>query len=117
MSRVRYNYFMKKNIEEFLTLLVEDEFVEAHEVLEDLWREWKNTPIKRDESFILKGLINGATALALEKLKREEASKQVWATFLKYEPLIETITSQYTPLYKEAQKLLHVKVANTKIKS
>lgn len=98
-----------KELKEFLKVVNNNKFVEGHEVLEDKWKEWKNIPAQREESFILKGLINGSTALALKVMKREKPSQQVWDTFKKYEPLIETIDSEHTPLYKEAQKLLYVK--------
>lgn len=98
-----------KDIEKFLHVISTDSFVAGHEVLEDLWREWKNTPEKREESFILKALINGATALALKVMGRDEPAAQVWSTFLKYEPLIKTLTCKDTDLYTQAQKLLHVK--------
>lgn len=98
-----------KELKEFLEIVANNGFYEGHEVLEDKWKELKNIPDKRDESYILKGLINGSTALALKVMGRDKPSKQVWSTFLKYSPLIDTIDSKYTPLYREAQKLLHVK--------
>lgn len=98
-----------KELNEFLHVVSINDFVEGHEVLEITWKKYKNIPELREESFILKGLINGSTALALKVMGRDEPSKKVWATFLKYSPLIETIDSKHTPLYIEAQKLLHVK--------
>ena len=98
-----------KELNEFLHVVSINDFVEGHEVLEITWKKYKKIPELREESFILKGLINGSTALALKVMGRDKPSKQVWDTFLKYSPLIETVNSQYTPLYKEAQKLLYVK--------
>ncbi len=100
-----------KDIHKFIQVVSENDFVAGHEVLEDKWREWKNNPDLREESFILKGLINGATALALKVMKRDLPANQVWDTFKKYEPLIETLTCKNSSLYKQAQKLLHVKYA------
>ena len=66
-------------------------------------------PDMRDESYILKGLINGSTALALKVLKRDGPSQKVWTTFLKYSPLIDEIDSEFFALYKEARVLLEKK--------
>lgn len=98
-----------KELKEFLHIVEENDFVEGHEVLEDKWREWKKISYLKDESFILKGLINGSTALALRVKKREKPALQVWNTFLKYSPLIDTIESKHTKLYKEARTLLYKK--------
>ncbi len=96
-------------LEEFIVIVQNEEFVEGHEVLEELWRTWKNTQDLREESYILKGLINGSTALALMRLGRAEGAQKVWETFEKYALLIDTIPSTHTALYKKAQSLLHVK--------
>jgi len=98
-----------KDLKEFLQVVTNNEFVEGHEVLELKWKEWKNIPSMREESFILKGLINGSTALALKVMKRDEPAQRVWDTFLKYAPLINDVDSSFTPLYKDAEKLLHKK--------
>ena len=98
-------------LKKFLHVVNNNDFVEGHEVLEDKWKEWKKIPNKKEESYILKGLINGSTALALKVKKRDEPSKRVWSTFLKYSPLIDKIDSKYTPLYKEARELLENKKA------
>jgi formyltetrahydrofolate synthetase len=100
-----------KELNKFLDMVTNNEFVEAHEVLEDRWREWKNNPSQREESFILKGLINGTTALALKVMKKDAPANQVWKTYKKYEPLIEKINSIHTPMYKKAQQLLLKKYA------
>ena len=90
----------------FMQVVSDEDFVEGHECLEEQWKEWKNDPLKREESFILKGLINGSTALALQRLGRPLPALQVWATFEKYRPLIRTINSPYTKAYEEAERLL-----------
>lgn len=98
-----------QELELFMRVVAEEDFVQAHEVLEDKWREWKKIPHQKEESFILKGLINGATALALKRLGRDESALVVWETFLKYQPLIETLKSPLTPEYKAAEALLEAK--------
>lgn len=98
-----------KALELFIHVVEKEEFVEGHEVLEEMWKEWKNKPEKREESFILKGLINGSTALALYRLGRIEGAKRVWETFEKYRPLIQKIASTHTVKYQEAEALLDKK--------
>jgi hypothetical protein len=100
---------MKQAIQKFLHLVEKNNFLEAHEVLEDNWHTYKKTPHLKDESFLIKGLINGATALALQQLQRESSAHKVWNTFKKYEPLIETISSEHIQDYQEAINLLNLK--------
>ena len=98
-----------KELKEFLKIVQDNNFVEGHEVLENRWKEWKKIPSLKDESYILKGLINGSTALALKAKNKSAPANRVWDTFLKYSPLIDKIDSKYTLLYIEAREILHVK--------
>lgn len=100
-----------KAIEHFLDVVEKDEFVEGHEVLETDWHRLKKLPEYENEAKILKGLINASTALALACKGKKEGAKQVWQTYEKYAPLIDTTPSTYTELYKEAQALLLRKYA------
>jgi len=97
------------SIDKFLKVVANDEFVEGHEVLEDRWRELKKSAKTLDESKILKGLINGSTALALKNLGKEKGAKTVWATFEKYRPLIDSKTCDNSAKYKLAEGLLDEK--------
>lgn len=96
-------------LEEFLNVLRRDEFVEGHEILEEEWHRLKKLPDYENEAKILKGLINASTALALARKGKNEGAVRVWQTFEKYAPLIDTVDSTLTPLYKEATKLLYEK--------
>ena len=96
-------------LEKFMEVVEEEDFVEGHEVLEDTWRAWKNDPATRQESYILKGLINGATALALVRLGRPSSAHKVWETYEKYRPLIDTTPCALTPNYRQACALLEAK--------
>ena len=98
-----------KRIDEFLKVVANDEFVQGHEVLEDDWRELKKAQETLDESKILKGLINGSTALALKNLGKEKGAKTVWATFEKYRPLIHSKICDDSEKYKQAEQLLDEK--------
>ncbi len=93
-------------IEDFLTVVANDAFVEGHEVLEIEWHRLKKLPEYSDEAKILKGLINASTALALACKGKHEGAKQVWQTYEKYAPLIATTPSPHTALYQQAQVLL-----------
>ncbi len=93
----------------FLEIVEKENFAKAHEVLEEVWKKWKQIPSKKEESYILKGLINGATALALIRLGRKEGAMRVWKVYEKYAPLVDKTASSHTALYKRAQKLLEVK--------
>lgn len=100
-----------KALYEFLEVIANEEFVEGHEVLEVPWKAWKRLPEKEAEARILKGLINGATALALKRKGRHDPALRVWKTYEKYRPLIGTTPSAHTALYKAAQVLLEEKYA------
>ena len=100
--------------EKFIDVVQHEAFIEAHEVLEDTWRAWKAEPALREESFILKGLINGATALALFRLGKTSGAHRVWSTYEKYRPRINTIPSLHTPFYKKAEALLDAKYQEIK---
>jgi hypothetical protein len=79
-----------KELEEFRELILSKEFGEAHEVLEDTWRKNRDSV----EGKILKGFINGATALQLRKLGRVESSEKVWKTFEKFMKLFSEDSPQ-----------------------
>ncbi len=98
-----------QSIDKFIEAIKSDDFVEGHEVLEDDWKELKKSPDTLDESKILKGLINGSTAIALKLRGKDKGAQTVWATFEKYRPLIEEKSYKNTPKYKEAQRLLDEK--------
>jgi len=102
-------------LKKFMYAVENNDFIEGHEVLEDKWKEWKKIPSLKEESFILKGLINGSTALALKVKKKEKPSVQVWGTFLKYSPLIDEIDSEFSTMYKSARELLLRKSIEYKI--
>ena len=94
-------------IDDFMTMVEHSEFAEAHEVLEDDWKALRKEG-KKDESNILKGFINGATAFELNRRGRDSASR-VWQTFVKYRPLINEIDSLHVKKYEECALFLEEK--------
>ncbi len=99
---------MRQTITNFITTVTEDHFIEAHEILEHSWKILKNEG-KREEALLQKGLINGTTAIGLHLRGKTDGARRVWQAFEKYRPLIETVESELTPLYREAEALLNRK--------
>ena len=94
-------------IDEFIALILNKQFVEAHEVLEHDWKELKKAG-EKDKAKFIQGLINGTTAVALFYKGRESAFIKVWATFQKYKPLIDTIELDSKEKYIEAIDILEI---------
>ncbi len=86
------------NIDTFISMLQKGEFAQAHEVLESDWKALRSAG-KRDESNILKGFINAATAFELKRRGRESAAR-VWQTYKKYRPLIDAAESEHVATYQ-----------------
>lgn len=90
-------------IDRFIFAVENEYYAEAHELLEDDWRDLKKSG-QLEKSQVLKGLINGATALALyHKKKKPEGFKKVWPVFEKYIPLLEKID------FEEKEKYYYIK--------
>ena len=95
-----------KSIEQFIHAINNHEFVEAHEILEHDWKNYKKQGLKK-EAKALQGLINGATALALYLIKgRPDAYKKIWSVFEKYEHLLDEIDIEDIEKYHEAKDIL-----------
>lgn len=93
-------------IKRFIYAIENNLFVEAHELLEDDWKLYKKNN-EKDKARALKGLINGATALALyHTKKRPEGYKKVWPVFEKYKHLLDNIEIEELEKFHEARELL-----------
>jgi predicted metal-dependent hydrolase len=94
---------MKKHLELFIDDIENDRFVEAHEIMEEYWREIRKSdhPLKN----LCKGFINGATAFELVKRDKMKGAFQLWATYEKYLPIMVEGIENYELFYK-ADKLL-----------
>jgi hypothetical protein len=113
--KIDYSIFNQKTaIDRFLYAIENDYFVEAHELLEDDWNLYKKQG-QKNKALMLKGLINGATALALFFIKKRPASyEKVWPAFLKYIPLLDELEIEdKDKFYKAKEILLNI---NNKIK-
>lgn len=94
------------SIEEFITAVSQEKFVEAHELLEEEWKYYKRIE-EKSKAKAVQGLINGATALALYKKNRPDAYVRIWKVFKKYKILIEELDNNEK--YHEASVLLELK--------
>lgn len=107
------------SIERFIYAIENRMFVEAHELLEDDWREYKkiyketNHDSYRIKAKAVQGLINGATALALYFDKKRPLSyEKIWAVFEKYKPLLDEVDLPNLEKYHKAKEIL-IKINNT----
>ncbi len=77
---------MQKACERFMELIQNEDFYEAHEVLEDFWFPYRKS--KESKVLVIKGFINASVALELQRLGRTENAKKVWKNYEKYRMLI-----------------------------
>jgi len=96
------------SIDKFIEAVQKHQFVEAHELLEDDWKEYKKIGLK-DHARILKGLINGTTAIALFVKGRPPQCEKIWAVFNKYMPLLDTTNLENKQRFIDAKVLLEKK--------
>ena len=95
---------MKNRITEYLELLEEKRFYEAHEVLEEYWYPKRFEAC--NEVRLIKGLINAAVSFELVKKGRIQASNKVWKNYLKYRSLLYKITSKEYNEYHRAVRFV-----------
>ena len=96
-------------IDLFIQAIQKNEFVQAHELLEDDWKLYKKKEMKKHAK-ALQGLINGATALALLHIKkRPHAYVKVWKVFEKYKVLLDEIELENMDRFILAKQILEQK--------
>jgi len=91
---------MRNRITQYLKLLQEEHFYDAHEVLEEYW--YPKRFEECNEVKLIKGLINAAVSFELVKKGRKEASKKAWRNYLKYRCLLYKIISKEYNEYHRA---------------
>jgi predicted metal-dependent hydrolase len=97
---------LKADIDGFIKLVEEADYVEAHEVMEDNWRDLKKQGRKAEAKY-LQALINGATALALFYIKkRPEPGERVWQVYLRNKYLFDELELFEKEKYFYVQTLL-----------
>ncbi len=84
---------MKDNIKKFIEYIKQEEFYEAHEILEEVWfpRRFEDS----NEVKFIKGLINASVAFELYKKGRVKNAKKVWLNYLKYRQLLFKFKSSF----------------------
>ena len=113
---LKMNYDLESALKGYMILLDEEEYFEAHEVLEEAWHPLRlsDHPLKN----LLKGLINGAIAFEHIKRNRDEAekkAKKVMASFDRYRYLCRE-DIEYFMLFEEAcQKIEVLKMKHTEV--
>lgn len=100
-----------KQIEKFKSLIDAQKFYEAHEALEEIWFPIRKK--KNDCSQVLKGFINGAVCLELNKRGKLEQSKNVHKNYLKYVVSNRIENTSHKQKFKELKKYMDQKFQNT----
>ncbi len=96
---------IEKACNDFMQMVIDEQYAKAHETLEHQWLELKKTD--KQHSLILKGLINGATSFELKRRGRPiESAMKIWDVYLKYKPLIHQLDISHRDKYLECAKLL-----------
>jgi hypothetical protein len=90
---------MQVRILRFKKLILDHNFFEAHEVLEELWFPIRHK--KDDYCLVLKGFINSAVCLELYKRGRLPQSKKVLANYQKYVILEKIQNTKYKKEFLE----------------
>ena len=99
-------------LKEYLRLLNEEEYFQAHEVLEEAWHPLRlnNHPLKN----LAKGLINGAITFEHIKRNRDNAGKKAQKVMASYERHKHLCTEEIE--YADAFKKACEKIESLKIK-
>ena len=86
-----------KLLDEFEKCLKDGNYFKAHESLEIIW--FKRRFEDCNEIRLLKGFINASVCFELIKRGKEEQSKKVWKTYLKYRQLLHKVDSKHIRKY------------------
>jgi predicted metal-dependent hydrolase len=100
------NHDLKGALEKFLELLDEQEYYEAHEVLEEAWHPLrkKDHPLKN----LAKGLINGTICFEHIKRDRTDARRKassVLRSYERYKHLCEESIEHYELFHQACNKI------------
>lgn len=96
-------------IKEFIALVQNEQFEQAHEILEDYWLEYKKSG-QKEKALFYKGLINGATSIELIRRNRSQRAKDItWNAFLKYQVFLKNMDKNKQSQYEEAIALIYKK--------
>ena len=99
---LKENHNLEEALEEYLTLLEQEQYYDAHEALEEAWHPLRkaNHPLKN----LVKGLINAAVSFEHLKRNKTDAKRKattVYKSFDKHKHLLIEGIEHYK-LFKEA---------------
>jgi hypothetical protein len=77
---------MREVFEEFKTLIIQQKYYEAHEVLEEIWHPLRKS--LHPDRDIIRGFINAAVSMELKKRGRDNYLR-VWKTYEKHKQKIK----------------------------
>lgn len=98
-----------EHIKKFKELIIKDKFVEAHEILEPFWLEYKKCNNHKKASFY-KSLINGPTSIALILKKRSQRAQNItWEAFKRYENQIDIFSKNEKEQFLDVINLIEQK--------
>ena len=96
---------LKEKIIDFKKNILEKNYYEAHEDLEEIWFPIRKE--KNDLCLVLKGFINGAVAMELYKRERFLQSKNVHKVYLKYVTLERIDKTEFKKEFLELQVFMN----------
>jgi len=99
-----------KEVKEFKRLIDQKKFYEAHEALEELWFPIRHE--KDDYCLVLKGFINGAVCMELNKRDKITQAKKVYKTYLKYVSNERIDKTKYKDIFDELKIFMDKKFLN-----
>jgi len=109
---LKMNEDLESALKAYLVLMDQEEYFEAHEVLEEAWHSLRLTdhPLKN----LVKGFINGAVSFEHLKRNRQNANRKARRVMESYEKHIGLYNNriEYAELFKEA----YVKIETLKAK-
>lgn len=98
---------LEEKVENFKNHIIEGEFYEAHEVLEEIWFPMRKS--KSDLCFVLKGFINGAVSMELLKRGRVEQSHNIYKVYIKYVTMERILRTDFQKEFFELQSFMDQK--------
>ncbi len=103
---LKENHDLEGALREYLSLLEQEAYFEAHEVLEEAWHPLRKA--KHPLRNLLKGLINGVIAFEHIKRNRQNAADKAHRVIASFERHKHLYTDQieYAALFEEACKMI-----------
>lgn len=95
---------LEEKIGKFKYCIENQQFYEAHEVLEEIWFPIRKT--KSELCLVLKGFINGAVSMELYKRDRKEQSLNIYKVYLKYVTSSRIEKTQFQKEFLELQSFM-----------